>query len=326
MKKLLMLATLTVFSLAQTAYAQCSSSSKQAAKKTSYTYGTKTYAYAGHHHKKKAKGPDIVETALASGQFKTLTTALGAAGLVKALQGKGPFTVFAPTDEAFAKLPEGTVETLLRPENKDRLIEILTYHVAKGRLTADKVTKASGANTLNGQRLAFDTSNGVAVGNAKVVNPDVMTSNGVIHIIDTVLLPTENNIVEVAANAGDFETLITAAKAAQLAGLLSNEGPFTVFAPTDEAFRKLPRKTLNNLLKPENRQKLADILTLHVVKGRVFAEDAIGAGSANAVSGGDLKFRVDDGRVTVNGANIVATDVQAENGVIHVIDTVLLPE
>jgi uncharacterized surface protein with fasciclin (FAS1) repeats len=133
---------------------------------------------------------DIVDTAVAAGSFNTLAAALQAAGLVDALKGDGPFTVFAPTDEAFAKLPAGTVENLLKPENKDQLISILTYHVVSGSLPAASVMKATGADTLEGETLEFSTSNGsVMVNNATVISADVMASNGVIHVIDTVLLP-----------------------------------------------------------------------------------------------------------------------------------------
>lgn len=133
---------------------------------------------------------DIVDTAVAAGQFNTLAKALQAAGLVETLKGKGPFTVFAPTDEAFAKLPAGTVDDLLKPENKEKLTAILTYHVVPGDLTAAKVMKMTSAKTVNGKALSIKVENGtVMVNNAKVVKADVKASNGVIHVIDTVLLP-----------------------------------------------------------------------------------------------------------------------------------------
>ncbi len=133
---------------------------------------------------------DIVQTASEAGQFNTLVAAIQAAGLVETLQGAGPFTVFAPTDAAFAKLPKGTVESLLKPENKDKLVAILTYHVVPGKVTsADIAGKKLDANTVEGQSLAIDATDGVMVNNATVVGADVMTSNGVIHVIDTVLLP-----------------------------------------------------------------------------------------------------------------------------------------
>jgi uncharacterized surface protein with fasciclin (FAS1) repeats len=137
-----------------------------------------------------AQGKDIVDTAVGAGNFKTLAAALQAAGLVETLKGDGPFTVFAPTDAAFAKLPAGTVENLLKPENRDKLKAILTYHVVAGKVTAAQVMKLKSAKTVEGSDVTIATSGGkVKVDNANVVTADVMASNGVIHVIDTVILP-----------------------------------------------------------------------------------------------------------------------------------------
>ncbi len=142
---------------------------------------------AGHHEKTKA---DIVDTAVSAGSFKTLAAALEAAGLVETLKGDGPFTVFAPTDEAFAKLPAGTVESLLKPENKDQLIAVLTYHVVPGKVKAADVVKLTSAKTVNGQDVTIKVADGtVMVDGAKVTATDVAASNGVIHVIDSVILP-----------------------------------------------------------------------------------------------------------------------------------------
>lgn len=133
---------------------------------------------------------DIVDTAVSAGSFKTLVAAVQAAGLVATLKGEGPLTVFAPTDEAFAKLPEGTVENLLKPENREKLTAILTYHVVPGKVTADKVVALSSAKTANGQDLTINARNGnVMVDNANVIKTDIMTTNGVIHVIDAVVIP-----------------------------------------------------------------------------------------------------------------------------------------
>lgn len=132
---------------------------------------------------------DIVETAIAAGNFSTLAKALTAAGLIATLKGNGPFTVFAPTDEAFAKLPQQTLIDLLKPENKDKLTEILTYHVIPGKITASQVASISKAITVQGQSLTVDTKDGVKINDAKVIAADVEASNGVIHVIDSVLLP-----------------------------------------------------------------------------------------------------------------------------------------
>ena len=138
----------------------------------------------------RAQQQDIVDTAVAAGSFKTLAKALQAAGLVDTLKGKGPFTVFAPTDAAFAKLPAGTLDDLLKPENKRKLTEILTYHVVSGKVAAADVTQLKTSKTVNGKSVRISTVGGsVMVDDAKVVKADVMASNGVIHVIDSVILP-----------------------------------------------------------------------------------------------------------------------------------------
>ena len=137
-----------------------------------------------------ASDKNIVETASAAGQFKTLTAAINAADLAETLKGSGPFTVFAPTDAAFAKLPAGTVENLLKPENRDRLAAILTYHVVPGKVTAAEVTQLDEAKTANGRMIDVSTSGGIMmVNDAKVITADIPASNGIIHVIDTVILP-----------------------------------------------------------------------------------------------------------------------------------------
>lgn len=132
---------------------------------------------------------DIVDTALSAGNFSTLATALGAAGLIEALKSDGPFTVFAPTDDAFAKIPPQTLTALLQPENKEKLTAILTYHVVPGKVTAHEVANLNSAITLQGQALKISKQDGVKINDAKVIAPDVEATNGVIHVIDTVLMP-----------------------------------------------------------------------------------------------------------------------------------------
>lgn len=137
-----------------------------------------------------AKAADIVDTAVSAGQFGTLVTAVQAAGLVDTLKGTGPFTVFAPTDEAFAKLPAGTVENLLKPENKDQLVAVLTYHVVPGKImSSDIAGQTAMVKTVQGSDLSVDATDGVKVDEATVVSADVEASNGVIHVIDTVVMP-----------------------------------------------------------------------------------------------------------------------------------------
>lgn len=274
----------------------------------------------------QSRAADIVDTAVQAGKFKTLAAALGAADLVGTLQGKGPFTVFAPTDDAFAKLPAGTVDTLLKPENKAKLAGILTYHVVPGKVLAGQVVGLTGATTANGQRVDIKVEGStVMIDGAKVVTTDIECDNGVIHIIDSVILPADKTIPATAAAAGSFSTLLAAAKAAGLADVLAGEGPFTVFAPTDDAFKKLPKGTVDALLMPENKQKLVDILKYHVVAGRVYSDAALKAKNAKTLQSASISIGVKDGVAMVNDAKLVATDLDASNGVIHVIDTVLMP-
>ncbi len=311
---------------------------------------------------------DIVDTAVAAGTFKTLAAALTAADLVTTLKGVGPFTVFAPTDAAFAKLPAGTVDDLLKPENKKTLQAILTYHVVAGKVLAADVVKLTHATTVEGEDVAISVSGStVKVNAATVTAVDVLASNGVIHVIDSVLLPPSvvaagaggaggggasgaggasglagasgstgagggggqaalNDIVDTAVAAGSFNTLAAALTAADLVTTLKGAGPFTVFAPTDAAFAKLPAGTVDNLLKPENKAMLQSILEYHVVAGRVLAADVVKLTHATTLQGQDVTVAVVNGGVTINDAKVTTPDVLASNGVIHVIDSVLLPK
>ena len=167
----------------------------------------------------------------------------------------------------------------------------------------------------------------VMVNNANVIKTDIMCSNGVIHVIDNVILPPEApsaDIVDTAVEAGSFKTLVAAVQAAGLVDTLKGEGPFTVFAPTDEAFAKLPEGTIAELLKPENKDKLTAILTYHVVAGKVAAADVVKLSSAKTVNGKEVAISTTNG-VMVDGAKVVATDIECANGIIHVIDSVILP-
>ncbi len=277
---------------------------------------------------------DIVDTAVADGRFTTLVAAVGAAGLVDTLKGEGPFTVFAPTDDAFAALPAGTVDELLKPENKQNLTDILLYHVVSGKVMAADVTALTSAPTVLGKDVAVKIDMGnVYINEAKVIITDIVTSNGIIHVIDAVLLPPSEDammekktIVDIAVADGRFNTLVAAVTAAELVETLSGEGPFTVFAPTDDAFAALPAGTVDSLLLPENKQQLTDILLYHVVSGKVMAADVVTLTSAPTVLGKDVTITVKDGKVFLNDTvQVIITDIEASNGVIHVIDAVLLP-
>ncbi len=244
---------------------------------------------------------DIVDTAVADGRFTTLVAAVQAAELVDTLKGEGPFTVFAPTDDAFAALPEGTIDSLLLPENKQALTDILLYHVVSGKVMAADVTALTSATTVLGKDVTVKVDMGnVYINEAQVVITDIATSNGVIHVINAVLLPPadeaameeKNTIVDIAVADGRFTTLVAALTAADLVETLSGEGPFTVFAPTDDAFAALPAGTLDTLLLPESKQALTDILLYHVVSGKVMAADVVTLSGATTVLGKDFTITV----------------------------------
>ena len=263
----------------------------------------------------------IVDTAVDAGQFTTLVTALKAAKLVETLEGPGPFTVFAPTDEAFAKLPAGTVERLLEPKNAQELASVLTYHVVAGDVRAAQVAGLTSAEALNGQRLPISAGQGVTVAGARVVTADIVCRNGVIHVVDRVMLPASKDVVATAVDAGQFKILAQALGAAGLTDALAGKGPFTVFAPTDEAFARIPAEQLNALL--ADKAALTKVLTYHVVPGKVMASD-VKAGKVATVEGESLTLGTQGG-VSVDQAKVVKADIVADNGVIHVIDSVLMP-
>ena len=289
----------------------------------------------------QAATKDIVDTAVGAGSFKTLVQAVQAAGLVETLKGPGPFTVFAPTDDAFAKLPAGTLQSLLA--NPAALGGVLTYHVVPGKVQAADVVKLTTAKTVQGSNVTIAVSGSTVRlnGASTVTQTDIQASNGVIHVIDAVLLPpaqaaptatptaapaqaAARDIVDTAVGAGSFRTLVQAVQAAGLVDTLKGPGPFTVLAPTDAAFAKLPAGTLQSLL--ANPAQLREVLTYHVIPGKAVAADVVKLNSARTVQGGNVSIAVSGSSVRLNGTSTVTqTDVQASNGVIHVIDTVLLP-
>ncbi len=286
----------------------------------------------------------IVDVATEAGSFTTLLAAADAAGLVETLSGEGPLTVFAPTDEAFATALDAlglTAEELLA--DTDTLTAILTYHVVAGEVLSTDLSDGMMAATVNGAEITVDLSDGVKINDANVVTADVEASNGVIHIIDAVLLPPSDDameeeameeeameealpatVVDIAAEAGTFTTLLAAAEAAGLVETLTGPGPLTVFAPTDEAFATALDDlglTAEELL--ADTDTLTSILTYHVVAGKVLSTD-LADGAVATVNGGDITVDLSDG-VKINEATVVAADLEAENGVVHVIDQVLLP-
>lgn len=269
---------------------------------------------------------NIIEVVQATGDVSTLGTAVAAANLTAALQADGPFTVFAPRNAAFDALGEDVLDVLLDPDNVDLLSEILTFHVVPDVAAfSDGLSDGQMVTTLQGEMLTIGVSaNGVSVNGASVVTADIETTNGVIHLIDAVLLP-ELDVVERAMVTSETQTLAAAVAAADLGATLQGPGPFTVFAPVNAAFDALGMG-LDALLEEGNQALLQDILTYHVVAGDVRAGDLTDGMMATTVEGSDVTFDLSGTTPMVNGAAIIATDIVVGNGVIHLIDGVLTPE
>merc|ERR1711998_443815 len=273
---------------------------------------------------------NIVEIAAATPDLSTLVAALGKAQLIDTLKGAGPFTVFAPTNEAFAKLP-------LDPKNMKTLQRLLTYHVAAGAVFSKNITDHEQIRTVEGQDVvAHVTSAGIKINDAAVTTADVLAVNGVVHVVDTVLMPPDmpmppaptKNIVELAVATPDLSTLVTALKAASLVDTLEGAGPFTVFAPTNEAFAKLPALSRELLFDPKNVKTLQKLLTYHVASAAVFSKDITNNEKIKTIEGEIVTAHITDGShggIKINDAAVKVADQAALNGVVHLIDTVLMP-
>lgn len=269
-------------------------------------------------------GQTIVDIVVDSPDHETLEAAVIAAELAETLSGEGPFTVFAPTDDAFAALPAGTVESLLE-EPTGALTDILLYHVVSGAALSTDLSDGMSITTINGKDVTVAIGpDGVFINNAMVTVADIEADNGVIHVIDAVLLPPVVTVVDVVVNSPDHETLEAAVIAANLAGTLSGDGPFTLFAPTDEAFAALPAGTVEALLEdPEGA--LTSILLYHAVSGTVLSTDLSDGMMAATINGADITVAINDEGVFINEAQVTVADIVTDNGVVHVIDAVLLP-
>ena len=267
---------------------------------------------------------DIPATAQTTGIHDSLVAAVVQADLLATLQGTGPFTLFAPTDQAFADAGID-LAALDNPTGKEALSDILLYHVVPSQVPASAVTECMSADAANGQPLSFTVGNGVMVNDANVTMTDVVTSNGLIHVIDKVLTPsdTPNDIPRTAQCTGIHDSLVAGVIQAELLETLQGSGPFTLFAPTDQAFADAGID-LASLDTPAGKAALSDILLYHVVSGEVPSSAVTECMSATAVNGQPLSFTVNGG-VMVNGANVTLADVNTSNGVIHVIDKVLTP-
>ena len=266
----------------------------------------------------------VVDVIVNSESHTTLEAAVVAAGLVNTLSGDGPFTVFAPTDAAFAALPAGTLDALLA-DPSGKLTDILKYHVVSGKVLSTDLKDGMTATTLLGKNVKVTINDqGVFINGAKVTVADIPADNGVVHVIDAVLVP-KTTVVDVIVNSASHTTLEAAVVAAGLVNTLSGDGPFTVFAPTDAAFAALPAGTLDALL-ADPSGKLTDILKYHVVSGKVLSTDLKDGMTATTLLGKNVKVTINDQGVFINGAKVTVADIMADNGVVHVIDAVLVPE
>jgi transforming growth factor-beta-induced protein len=260
---------------------------------------------------------DIVDTAVAAGSFTKLAEALMKAELVIALKGTGPFTVFAPTDQAFSDF-EAASPGVLGGLTKDELAAVLKYHVVAGAaVESTQLADEQVLTTLNGSPVLVDLTGGAKVGAASVTMADVKASNGVIHVIDEIILPPKDDIVATAIAAGTFTKLAGALTSAGLVETLKGPGPFTVFAPTDTAFDKLDAAPTGDALK--------NVLLYHVVSGAVGSGDLVAGKVPTLLEAKSVDVALTGG-VTVNGAKVTTANILTKNGVIHVVDTVLVPQ
>jgi transforming growth factor-beta-induced protein len=279
-----------------------------------------------------AQDQSIVEIAVSIDDFSILVAALQQAELVGALSGDGPFTVFAPTNAAFVKLLGDlniTAEQLLA---HPQLSEVLLYHVVSGNILSTDLSNGLKAATLNGEEITVDLTSGVKINSSSVTTADVIAKNGVIHIIDTVLVPASftletkpDTVVDIALSSPDFSMLVSLLQKADLVGALQSEGPFTVFAPTNDAFNKLLAALNISASDLMNQPDLAKVLLYHVVSGNVLSTDLSNGLSASTLNGESVSFNLTDG-VKVQNASVVLADLVAKNGVVHVIDSVLVPQ
>ncbi len=279
----------------------------------------------------KTESKNIVETASADDRFSILTDALGKAGLASALEGPGPFTVFAPTNDAFNALFSQLGVSGISDLSAETLTPILLNHVISGNVKAADVTTGyvpTLNNTAPGQnsvKMFTDKGADVMVDGSKVIIADVMASNGTIHAIDKVILPA--NVVAHAINNPNFSILVQAVVKAGLVDALSGPGPFTVFAPTNDAFNTLFATLGISGVNDLTAEQLTPILLYHVVSGNVTAAQVSTGNVPTLNEGNSISITADGMGVKLNGnANVIATDVQGTNGVIHAIDAVILPQ
>ena len=264
----------------------------------------------------------VVDIVVDSPDHTILETAVLAADLAGTLSGPGPFTLFAPTDAAFAALPDGTLDAVLA--DNDLLTSILLYHALAADVRSTDLMDGMTATTINGKDITVTIDNGVFINGAQVTMADIATDNGVVHVIDAVLLPPTLTVVDVVVNSPDHTILEAAVLAAGLEGTLSGDGPFTVFAPTDAAFANLPDGLVDALLQ-DPQGDLTTVLLYHVLSGTVLSSDLSDGLAAPTLQGEDVTVTISTDGVFINDAQVVLADIETDNGVVHVLDAVLVP-
>ncbi|NHB68129.1 fasciclin domain-containing protein [Perlabentimonas gracilis] len=276
---------------------------------------------------------DVVELAQATTELSTLVTAVVTANLVTTLKGSGPFTVFAPTNDAFAKLEDGVLEVLLA--NPTVLADLLKYHVVSGKVLSTDLTTTSVQTLLSGKSISVSVANGVTLnGTASVVEADIEATNGVVHVIDEVLIPEgfelpKDNIVSIAAQTPSLSILVEALSLfPNLVDALSSDGSFTVFAPTNDAFIALLGVIGQESLSDIPESVIERLLKYHVISGAALMSTDLSDGqmASTLLSDDDkIKVQISGQSVKINGANVTAANIEASNGVVHVVDAVLVP-
>ncbi len=271
-----------------------------------------------------AQSATVYDVISGSASHTTLKAAVEAAGLDSTLKGEGPFTVFAPTDEAFAALPAGTVETLLADPG-GALTDILLYHVVGAKALSTDLSDGQMITTAEGKQVSVTIRNdSVFINNALVTAADIIADNGVVHVINAVLIPPTVTVYDVISGSAVHTALKAAIDAAGLDSTLKGEGPFTVFAPTDEAFAALPAGTVETLL-ADPGGALTDILLYHVVGAKALSTDLSDGQLITTAGGKTLTVSIRNDSVLIDNALVTVGDLNADNGVVHVINAVLIP-
>ncbi|WP_230742399.1 fasciclin domain-containing protein [Methanooceanicella nereidis] len=270
----------------------------------------------------------IYNTLLNKGEFSTMLKAVNTAGMESTLSDPGPFTVFAPDNVAFDKLSIGTVKALT--DDKEMMTDVLKYHVVPGKYTAEDLKKMKEVKTIDGRSLKIKTIDGdIMVDGARVIGSPIDSKNGIIFKVDKVLIPqqtaaSQKTIFETLSAANDLTTLSSAVKAADMGDLFNSTGPYTLFAPDDSAFDKLPFGTVRAWL--GDKVRLGNVLRYHVVPGKYSAEDLKDMKQIKTKDGKTLPVRVKGEEIMVGDAKVTGPDLECSNGIIHKVDTVLIPE